>query len=138
MATISLRFYLPLNIIAMLVFNRKRFMNDPQESTVRMGKSVMRSALFLSLYCGNAWVGAVLCSCGKCWLPYAMCSHVLTFVCSLKAFQCGSRRAGMLTQTTLPVFMAIGSGLTILLEEKSRRLELAMYCLSPTIQVRAD
>lgn len=32
---------------------------------------------------------------------------------------------------------AVSAGPSILLEEKGRRLELALYCLSPTLQVSA-
>jgi len=72
---------------------------------VRVSQSVLRSATFLSLYCANAW-----------------------------GMQCFSRRAGLLTSANVPFFMAVSAGPSILLEEKNRRLELAMYCLSPTIQ----
>ena len=105
MRTISLKFYLPLNIISTLVFNRAKLISDPRTTSVRVAKSVFRSACFLSLYCGNAWF-----------------------------FQCIFRRLGVLHKWFVPFAMAFASGLTILIEEKSRRLELAMYCLSPTLQ----
>ena len=100
-----MQFYLPLNIISTLIFNRKRLFSQPGPTILRVAKSVLRSACFLSLYCGNAWF-----------------------------FQCIFRRLGILYVWMVPIAMAGASGLTILLEEKTRRLELAMYCLSPTLQ----
>jgi len=80
-------------------------MGDPRGTILRVSKSVFRSASFLSLYCANAW-----------------------------GMQCLSRRAGLLSAANLPLFMAVSAGPSILLEDKGRRLELAMYCLSPTLQ----
>lgn len=101
----SLRFYLPLNVVSTLVFNRKKLKDNPKGTVARVLKSVVRSASFLSLYCANAW-----------------------------AMQCFTRRAGLLSVYNVPFFMAISAGPSILLEDKGRRLELAMYCLSPTLQ----
>ena len=105
MAGFSLRFYLPLNVVSTLIFNRKKLKENPQGTIMRVLKSVVRSASFLSLYCANAW-----------------------------AMQCFTRRAGWLSVYNLPIFMAVSAGPSILLEDKGRRLELAMYCLSPTLQ----
>ena len=56
LTTFSLRFYLPLNVISTLIFNRKRLVEEPKKTTTRMARSVTRSACFLSLYCANALV----------------------------------------------------------------------------------
>merc|ERR1712194_362660 len=55
MTGFSLRFYLPLNIISTLIFNRKRLVEQPKETAIKVTKSVLRSATFLSLYCANAF-----------------------------------------------------------------------------------
>lgn len=77
MAGFSLRFYLPLNIISTLIFNRKRLLEHPKQTGLRVTKSVLRSATFLSLYCANAF-----------------------------AMQCLARRTGMLKAWNVPLFMA--------------------------------
>eukprot|EP00658_Telonema_sp_P-2_P036222 TRINITY_DN26245_c0_g1_i3.p1 TRINITY_DN26245_c0_g1~~TRINITY_DN26245_c0_g1_i3.p1 ORF type:complete len:216 (+),score=50.94 TRINITY_DN26245_c0_g1_i3:334-981(+) len=101
----SLRLYLPLNVIATIVFRWKKLKAQPGQVMVRMTKSVLRSSLFLSLYCANAW-----------------------------GMQCLLRRLGVYNVVTQWIFVGVAAGLPILLEDEGRRLELAIYCLSPVVQ----
>ena len=70
-----------------------------------MFKSIVRSSIFLSLYCANAW-----------------------------GMQCLLRYLGIYNKFTTWLFVGIAAGVPILLEEESRRLELAIYCMSPVVQ----
>lgn len=101
----SLRFYVPLNVVSLLLFQRAKLLGSPLKALSHVAISCVRSALFLSLYCGNAW-----------------------------AVQCVLRQWNIYSGFTTWVFGGLLPGLMVLLENKSRRLELALYCMSPTIQ----
>jgi len=103
--SVGMPLYIPVSIVSQLIWRRKKMFEDPVKTIKHTLKSSIRSALFLALYCGNAW---------------AAC-------CFLRYFNICSRRTAWL-------FIGPMAGLPILLEEKSRRLELAIYCASPALQ----
>lgn len=103
----SLQIYVPVYLVPALLVHRQRLFLSPRAPLLwaRMGGGVLRSSLFLSLYCALAWRGG----------------------CA------GWRAAGRLRGDVLAASVAV-SGLAALVEKKSRRMELAFYCLSRAIQ----
>lgn len=101
----SLRFYVPLNLVSLLLFQRAKLLQSPIKALKHVASSCARSAMFLSLYCGNAWL-----------------------------VQCMLRHWNIYNGFTTWLLGGFFPGLMVLLETKSRRLELALYCMSPTIQ----
>ena len=103
--SVGIPLYIPVSIISQLIWRRKKMFDEPVKTMERIIKSSIRSALFLALYCGNAW-----------------------------GVQCLLRRFNLLSHWSPWLIVGPMAGLPILLEEKSRRLELAIYCASPALQ----
>jgi len=102
---LSLRFYFPLNFTSVVLFRWHAFLKDPVAAMRALLRSCVRSAAFLALYCANAW---------------AMC--------------CLLMRLNMLSGPSTWITVGPMAGLAVLLESKARRLELAIYCMSPALQ----
>jgi len=103
--SIGIPLYVPVTMVSMLIWHRKKVFDNPVETLKRIIKSSVRSALFLAMYCGNAW-----------------------------AMQCLLRYFNILSPKSVWFFIGLAAGLPILLEDKARRLELAIYCASPALQ----
>merc|ERR1740117_363918 len=101
----SVRFYVPLNIVSVLLFQRQRFMKNPGLSMYYLVKNCTYSSAFLAMYCGNAWLA-----------------------------QCVMRQLNICSGTSIWLFGGSLAGLSVLNEQRSRRMELALYCMSPMIQ----
>jgi len=101
----SLRFYVPLNLVSAVLFRSKEIRKDPYAAVKSVIRSCIRSSSFLALYCGNAWL---------------MC--------------CLLRQANILNGLSTWCLVGPAAGVALGLEAKSRRLELAIYCMSPALQ----
>ena len=102
----ALPVYLPVYLVpALLVHGRKLLPgpNNPGASILwkKLATGCLRSSTFLALYCTLCWRGACV----------------------------GFQLTGRLGPGTIPGFAWTG-GLATLVEKKSRRMELALYCLS--------
>ena len=102
----ALPVYLPVYLVpALLVHGRKLLpgANNPGASLLwkKLATGCLRSSTFLALYCTLCWRGACV----------------------------GFQLTGRLGPSTIPGFAWMG-GLATLVEKKSRRMELALYCVS--------
>lgn len=103
----ALPVYLPVYLFPALLVHRKRLL-DPKlapDIARRAALGAMRSSLFLSLYCTLAWRGACV------------------------GFQHSNAASGKLLAMTCWT-----GGLASLAEKKSRRMELAHYCLARAVE----
>ncbi|KAJ4796535.1 transmembrane protein [Rhynchospora pubera] len=97
--------YLPVYLIPALIVHRKGLLKRPYTILGKTIKGIGRSSLFLSVYCSSAWVWT-------CFL--------------FRIFQ----------RCNIPM-VALGTfptGLALLIEKKSRRIEISLYCLSRAIE----
>lgn len=90
--------YAPLRMIAILLTQRKKLLSNPVRTIHGNCRSVLNSSLFLALYIS--------------WILRSTCFGVRS----------GSRGGALIA------VMSFGSGLATLLEPKSRRMDLALYC----------
>ncbi|KAJ2096135.1 hypothetical protein IW146_010421 [Coemansia sp. RSA 922] len=96
---IALKVYMPLNAAVLVLFKRGQFLKDPRGMLLKLLKSSARSSIFFTLLVTGIINGA-----------------------------CGMRR--LFGRETYFGYIAAGllSGLSVLVEAPSRRVELAMYC----------
>ncbi|CAI5485679.1 unnamed protein product, partial [Closterium sp. Naga37s-1] len=97
--------YVPVYLVSALLVHRSSLLRQPLSIALRTALGAARSSLFLSTYCGAAWF----------------------WTCNIHQL------VGKCTRAT----MAGGAflcGLAVLLEKKSRRMELALYCFSRAIE----
>ncbi|KAJ2683965.1 hypothetical protein IWW39_005194 [Coemansia spiralis] len=96
---IALKVYTPLNAAVLVLFKRGLFLKDPRGMLLKLVKSSVRSSIFFTLLVTGIINGA-----------------------------CGMRQ--LLGRETYFGYLASGllSGLSVLVEAPSRRVELAMYC----------
>ena len=99
----ALPVYVPVYVIPLAAFNLKRIIRDPQNTVAALSKSILRSTLFLSAYCTSGWSW-------MCFLRFVLQSPF--------GAQWHAAAAGLL------------AGLSLLIEKKSRRIELALFCFS--------
>jgi len=97
----ALPVYLPVYLLPLIIFNRKRLFNDPVGTLRHTAVGIARSSAFLSSYCAVAWATT-------CFFRQAL-GH---------SGSLNVNAAGLV------------AGLTVLLEHPSRRIELALYVLS--------
>ncbi|KAF3326428.1 Transmembrane protein 135 [Carex littledalei] len=97
--------YLPVYLVPALIVHRQGLLKRPYTILGKTIKGIARSSLFLSIYCSSAWVWT-------CFL--------------FRIF----RRCNipMVAMATFP------TGLALLIEKKSRRIEISLYCLSRAIE----
>ena len=103
----ALPVYLPVYVIPAALVHRGRLL-DPKtrmQLWTKIGMGALRSSAFLSLYCALAWRGACV----------------------------GWNTAGY-TSAAAIVSSCWIAGLSTFVEKKSRRMELALYCLSRSIE----
>jgi len=103
----ALSVYIPVYVIPALLMQRQNILKKPAAISFRVAKGVLRSSLFLAVYVVLFWRGACV--------TYAARGHV------------PSRVASSATLYGWTLWLA---GLATLLEQKSRRLELALYVMS--------
>ncbi|CAI5493823.1 unnamed protein product [Closterium sp. Naga37s-1] len=97
--------YVPVYLVPALLVHRSSLLRQPLSIALRTALGAARSSLFLATYCGTAWF----------------------WTCNIHQL------VGKCTRAT----MAGGAflcGLAVLLEKKSRRMELALYCFSRAIE----
>ncbi|GJP85001.1 hypothetical protein CLOP_g15038 [Closterium sp. NIES-67] len=97
--------YVPVYLVPALLVHRSSLLQKPLSIALRTAVGAARSSLFLATYCGTAWF----------------------WTCNIHQL------VGKCTRAT----MAGGAflcGLAVLLEKKSRRMELALYCFSRAIE----
>lgn len=95
----SLSLYVPLNVVMGIIFRYKLLLKRPDQFLFKTLLQAARSSLFLSMYCTVAWAVPDLFR--NLLGKDHMFAYYLNGICS---------------------------GLCVLIEAKSRRLELAMYC----------
>ncbi|GAB4820265.1 hypothetical protein N2152v2_007311 [Parachlorella kessleri] len=103
----ALPVYLPVYLIPALFVHRRALVNPSTAPQIwkKLAAGILRSSLFLSMYCTLAFAGACI----------------------------GFRSTGRTTGAVIAGFTWI-AGLAVLLEKKSRRMELALYCLSRVVE----
>ena len=104
----SIPVYAPVYLFpALLVHGRALFDGSPAAAALwaKTAKGVLRSSAFLALYCTLCWRGACV----------------------------GFRALGRVSPVGIPATAWVG-GLATLVEKKSRRMELALYCLSRAVE----
>lgn len=92
-------------IVPALLIHRQRLFSEPEVLWPKIAKGTLRSSLFLSLFCTVAW--------------RSMCM----------AFQWHGRSSGRIVASSVWV-----AGLALLVEKKSRRMELSVYALIRAIE----
>lgn len=102
--------YLPVYVIPAALVHRRRLLQPGVRGELwkKVGLGALRSSLFLTLYCALAWRGA----------------------CA------GWSTAGRTTAVGIVASCWV-AGLATLVEKKSRRMELALYCLSRSVEAFA-
>lgn len=106
----ALPVYLPVYAVPAALVHRKRLLRPGVrgELWAKMGMGVLRSSAFLALYCALAWRGA----CTGWQLTGGTSGRVIAMSCWV-------------------------AGLATFVEKKSRRMELALYCLSRAVEAFA-
>lgn len=109
--TTTLRVYMPVYLVPALVVHRGKLFSRRRgpDLLMRIAKGSARSALFLSSYVGAAWSGV------------DVANRALGGTCDVRSLSVGVSMAGLAT----------------FIEKKSRRMELAMYCVSRALECAA-
>ncbi|KAJ2582749.1 hypothetical protein GGH95_001368 [Coemansia sp. RSA 1836] len=96
---IALKVYTPLNAAMLVLFKRGQFLKDPRGMLLKLLKSSTRSSVFFTL----------------------LATGIINGACGMRA---------LFGRETYFGYLAVGllSGLSVLVEAPSRRIELAMYC----------
>ncbi|KAJ2743983.1 hypothetical protein GGI20_003337, partial [Coemansia sp. BCRC 34301] len=96
---IALKVYMPLNAAVLVLFKRGQFLKDPRGMLLKLLKSSARSSVFFTL----------------------LVTGIINGACGMRA---------LFGRETYFGYVASGllSGLSVLVEAPSRRVELAMYC----------
>ncbi|KAI4307390.1 hypothetical protein L6164_030588 [Bauhinia variegata] len=97
--------YLPVYLIPALIVHRQGLLKRPYTILAKGAVGTARSSLFLSMYCTSAWMW----TCFLFWI-FKRCNVPL------------------LAMGTFP------AGLALVIEKKSRRMELSLYCLARAIE----
>eukprot|EP00475_Leptophrys_vorax_P026776 TRINITY_DN37_c0_g1_i2.p1 TRINITY_DN37_c0_g1~~TRINITY_DN37_c0_g1_i2.p1 ORF type:complete len:545 (-),score=119.88 TRINITY_DN37_c0_g1_i2:949-2583(-) len=102
----ALPVYVPVYLIPLVLFKSKTIISAPVKTFISTVMNVAQSSLFLSTYCGSAWY----------------------ITCILRNYFAGYNGGQF-------IGLASGlSGLSVLLEKKPRRIELALYVMSHAIK----
>ncbi|GAQ87156.1 hypothetical protein KFL_003350060 [Klebsormidium nitens] len=101
----ALPVYIPVYLIPALVVHRQNLFRKPLPILSKVALGTARSSLFLSCFCAGAWL----------------------FTCTIH------QAAGWCGPSTLRAG-AFPAGLAVLLEKKSRRMELALYCVARALE----
>ena len=97
--------YLPLKVISTAALHGKKFASDPVSTIVKCVMSSAKSATFLTVYCAAA----------------------MRIICVFA-------QLGIRSDVGIAVVVGCVSGATTLIEDKPRRLDLAIYCLMQSIR----
>eukprot|EP00004_Rigifila_ramosa_P025624 TRINITY_DN7705_c0_g1_i1.p1 TRINITY_DN7705_c0_g1~~TRINITY_DN7705_c0_g1_i1.p1 ORF type:complete len:336 (+),score=47.59 TRINITY_DN7705_c0_g1_i1:288-1295(+) len=99
----ALPVYIPVFVIPTLLFSGKKLLVSPRVPLEKTTIGILRSSLFLSMYCTNAW--ASICMCRNLGVRGKFLATVAGFA----------------------------GGSAVLIEKKSRRLELALFVFSQAL-----
>ncbi|CUG15953.1 Hypothetical protein, putative [Bodo saltans] len=102
---ITFPLYLPLKVISTVALNGRKLVNDPVPTLVKCVKSSAKSATFLTVYCAAA-------------------TRII----------CVFAQLGIRNDVGIALIAGCVSGATTLIEDKARRLDLAIYCLMQAIR----
>lgn len=105
LSSFTMPLYFPLKLISTVVFHWKALLKSPAATLWKVVKSAARSSLFLTLYCAAA----------------------MRTICIFANLNVRNGCA-------LAVVGGTASGIFTLLEEKGRRLDLAVYCVMQSIR----
>ncbi|EEE58471.1 hypothetical protein OsJ_09724 [Oryza sativa Japonica Group] len=97
--------YVPVYLVPALVVHRQDLLKRPYPIIGKNLLGTARSSLFLSVYCASAW-----------------------------AWTCLLFRIFQSCNTPLVVLATFPTGLALLIEKKSRRIEIALYCFARAIE----
>ncbi|KAI9596427.1 hypothetical protein BDF19DRAFT_31276 [Syncephalis fuscata] len=103
--TRSTKLYLPLNVITVLFYARKKILTNPLDLLRRITKGTVRSSLFLSSYVTMAYLL-------PCWLRHILQRDSIIF----------------------KIIGGTAAGFCATIDAPGRRLELGMYCLTRAIE----
>ncbi|GBG34594.1 Transmembrane protein 135 [Hondaea fermentalgiana] len=109
----SVPVYLPVFSVPILLFYPQSLVKRPVSTVKRVLQGVLRSSIFLSLYC-----------------TIGFCS-----VSAMRSLGLTRTRAGPFGQTVY-MFAGLWAGLATLIEKKNRRIELALYVFSKAVEGR--
>ncbi|KAJ3673749.1 hypothetical protein LUZ60_005741 [Juncus effusus] len=101
----ALPVYLPVYLVPALIVHRKGLLKRPYTILGKTMKGTARSSLFLSMYCASAW-----------------------------AWTCFLFRIFKRCNIPMIVIATFPTGLALLIEKKSRRIEISLYCLARAIE----
>lgn len=104
-AKISLPLYLPLKAISTVVFHGSKVAKDPIREAQKVVLSAAKSAAFLTAYCATS----------------------MRLICAFA-------QLGIRNDVAISVAAGVISGTTTIIEDKPRRLDLAIYCLMQAIR----
>lgn len=102
---ITLPLYLPLKAISTAVLHWKKLSSNPLQTTVKCVRSAAKSAAFLTVYCAAA----------------------MRIICVFA-------QLGIRNDVGIAIVVGGVSGATTLIEDKPRRLDLAIYCVMQAIR----
>jgi len=100
--------YLPVHLLPPLMFKRKKILNNPLDSSIHIVKAAMRSSAFLAAFIALTWYGVCL--------TRTRVGHQLLGIDQTR-----------LDKTMAPLFGCMMCGFSILIENKHRRGEMALY-----------
>eukprot|EP00249_Psilotum_nudum_P004941 c18447_g1_i1 orf=307-2004(-) len=101
----SLPVYIPVYLVPAVIVHRQGLLKKPLSILLKTAVGAVRSSLFLSTYCASAWL-------------WTCCLFRATGRCN-------------------PAVIAMGTfptGLALMIEKKSRRMEIALYCFSRALE----
>ncbi|KAJ1840003.1 hypothetical protein LPJ73_006574, partial [Coemansia sp. RSA 2703] len=102
---VALRIYAPLNASVLLLFKRRQLLTNPRRALAKLALSSMRSSVFFAL----------------------MVAGIINGSCAVRAVVGRDSVAGY-------VATGLVGGLAVLVEQPSRRVELAMYCFLRAVE----
>eukprot|EP00249_Psilotum_nudum_P010784 c22767_g1_i1 orf=1055-1951(+) len=101
----ALEVYIPVYLIPAIIVHRQALLQKNNDSLLKTALGTARSSLFLSVYCASTWL----------W-TCALCRVIGKCSCPVVAL------------ATFP------SGLAVMIEKKSRRMEIALYCFARALE----
>jgi len=100
--------YLPVHLLPPLIFRRKKILDNPLDSSIHIVKAAMRSSAFLAAFIALTWYGVCL--------TRTRVGHQIFGIDQTR-----------LDRTMAPLMGCIMCGFSILIENKHRRGEMALY-----------
>ncbi|KAJ1719320.1 hypothetical protein LPJ53_005898 [Coemansia erecta] len=102
---VAMKVYAPLNASVLLLFKRRQLLANPRRALAKLAVSSLRSSLFFAL----------------------MVAYIINGSCSVRAVLGRDTFIGY-------ILTGLAGGLAVLVEQPSRRIELAMYCFLRAVE----